>query len=221
MNTSWKEKTSIFGIRCGLALVVGLAKVMKPALDIVLSYKQKWQNELNSVFDNVDIPLKNIQTINELKKITVRCIACNKTKELCNCCDIEQKVPGKGEWFSWFDQKAVIDLTPISVDGHKCCGCLGDPWCDTCPVHGIKTQEKILGDAYYIPSIQTNEMKQEYIDTSKTQKQVSKKAPPKNPQRSQQKRKLQPKLKRVKYPNEMSKLSRISFAKVCTRTCKK
>jgi len=200
MNTSWKEKTSIFGIRCGLALVVGLAKVMKPALDIVLSYKQKWQNELNSVFDNVDIPLKNIQTIDELKKITVRCIACNKTKELCNCCGIEQKLLEKNERFS---QEAVMKL--CSHPSHS------NGFCHTCGMNVIGegkwgfaqypkwgfARYPLISTAY-VPSIQTNEMKQEYIDTSKTQKQVSKKAPPKKSTKKPAKKKTTTKTKKSK-----------------------
>ena len=146
---TWKEKASMWGMKVAMAVVVGIATVAKPAMNIVLDYKERWRNtgeendffaRLRNVFDDADIPLSNIKTLNEISATTkkpVVCIMCGKNKELCDCSAKDEmdeitKLINDRKLSNSSEERAVrLEKDMQKVEQHPCMKC-------QCPVDIMK-----------------------------------------------------------------------------------
>lgn len=152
-----KEKVSMLVMKASMAVVVGLATVVKPAMNIVLDYKERWEANddkelfvrLKTIFDNTDIPLNDITATS---KKPVECHMCGKAKELCDCCNKEMPDTLTNLFKAATDggldkhiSKALEDLTK-KLNGCQCCDCLEDCFCMDCPIHPEYRRKAIVTD---------------------------------------------------------------------------
>jgi len=145
---TWKEKVSLFGMKVSMAIVVGLATVVKPAMNTVLDYKERWKagddkeffERLKNVFSYTDVPLPDTEVI-ELGIPNEDKIPASVIEALKSLGDLMKHAQANG----------LIDSKKQEC---VCCDCLEDCFCMDCPVHSAKmiddTKTEIGGEAMHL-----------------------------------------------------------------------